>query len=85
MYSILADVQCADEKGKGKEASPEWGAFQVDSPSAIAGDDGSSVAAGKDDVISNVDDVEEGKVAVMSPECQDPLLSQTYLGLPLLP
>lgn len=65
--------------------SPEWEPF--DEPSVPAGDDasGSTVAAGKY-VTSDVDDsVEDGEIGVMSPDCQDPLLAQTYLGLPFLP
>lgn len=45
-----------------------------------------SVAEAKPDVTSDVEDGgEDGVTDVMSPECQDPLLAQTYLSLPLLP
>lgn len=44
-----------------------------------------SVAEAKLDVTSNVEDGgEDGETDVMSPECQDPLLAQTYLSLPIL-
>ena len=42
--------------------------------------------AGKADVNSDIEDGgEDGEAGIMSPECQDPLLAQTYLGLPILP
>ena len=55
---------------------------------SVACNDGPSVAAGNLDltVTSDVDvSLEDGEIGVMSPECQDPLLAQTYLGLPSLP
>lgn len=57
-----------------------------DGPSVAPANDGSSAVAGKSEVNSDVDDgVEDGEIGVMSPECQDPLLAKTYLGLPILP
>lgn len=106
VYSILGDVQCADEKGKGKDASqlPEYAkhcflslfshwqlfiraALSPESDDSDRGHeanlDGPSVAPANDEATS--DGVEDGEIGVMSPECQDPLLAQTYLGLPVLP
>ena len=42
-----------------------------------------SVAAGKVEITSDVED--GGEDDIMSPDCQDPSLAQTYLGLPVLP
>lgn len=45
-----------------------------------------SVTAGKVEVTSDVEDSgEAGDTDIMSPDCQDPSLARTYLGLPVLP
>jgi hypothetical protein len=96
---MVVDVQDSDEKGKGKAESrvsdgehedglsvaPAAGKDEED-PSDIDHGPSDASAAAKDDGTSDVEDgVEDGDVGVMSPECQDPLLAKTYLGLPVLP
>ena len=53
---------------------------------ALPNSDGPSFEAAKVEGTSDIeDDLEDGEIGVMSSECQDPLLAQTYLGLPVLP
>lgn len=43
-------------------------------------------ATGKEETTSDVENGgEDCETDIMSPECQDPLLAKTYLGLPILP
>ena len=42
-------------------------------------------AAGKEEATSDIVGEDYDETAIMSPECQDPLLAKTYLGLPNLP
>ena len=104
-YSILANVQCAEEKGKAKAESDgsdcgDEASIDVDriSPHQASEDlyvffytlylslslllsraPSAATTAG-----NATSDVEDGEIEVMSPECQDPVLAQTYLGLPVI-
>ena len=71
------DSDCAQEANSD---GPSVTAAQAD----ITSDVEDSVKDGKDGVEDGKDGIEDGEVGVKSPECQDPLLAQTYLSLSVL-